>query len=62
MTKAFLHGRTEAIRTVRPESVEFTKLFFSDAPLQQKVNALRKACEKHVHITKECSKGYGQDR
>lgn len=25
MTKAFLHGRTEAIRTVQPESVNFTK-------------------------------------
>lgn len=26
MTKAFLHGRTEAIRTVQPESVEFVKV------------------------------------
>ena len=26
MTKAFLHGRTEAIRTVQPESVDFTKV------------------------------------
>lgn len=26
MTKAFLHGRTEAIRTVRPESVSFVKV------------------------------------
>ena len=26
MTKAFLHGRTESIRTVQPESVEFTKV------------------------------------
>ena len=25
MTKAFLHGRTEAIRTVQPESVNFVK-------------------------------------
>jgi carnitine O-acetyltransferase len=25
MTKAFLHGRTEAIRTVQPESVAFVK-------------------------------------
>jgi len=28
MTKAFLHGRTEAIRSVQPESVEFTKVKF----------------------------------
>lgn len=26
MTKAFLHGRTEAIRSVQPESVDFTKV------------------------------------
>lgn len=26
MTKAFLHGRTEAIRTVQPESVKFVKV------------------------------------
>jgi carnitine O-acetyltransferase len=26
------------------------------------VAALRKACERHVALTKECSKGLGQDR
>jgi Choline/Carnitine o-acyltransferase len=26
MTKSFLHGRTEAIRSVQLESVEFTKV------------------------------------
>lgn len=26
MTKAFLHGRTEAIRTVQPESLDFVKV------------------------------------
>lgn len=26
MTKSFLHGRTEAIRTVQPHSVEFVKV------------------------------------
>ena len=30
MTKSFLHGRTEAIRTVQKESVDFIKVgFFS---------------------------------
>ncbi|KAG6916912.1 hypothetical protein DXG01_004745 [Tephrocybe rancida] len=62
MTKAFLHGRTEAIRTVQPESVNFTKTFYSDATPAQKVQALRKACERHTKLTKECSQGYGQDR
>lgn len=26
MTKAYLHGRTEAIRTVQPESFNFVKV------------------------------------
>ncbi|KAJ7500408.1 acyltransferase ChoActase/COT/CPT [Mycena galericulata] len=62
MTKAFLHGRTEAIRSIQPESVEFTKTFYSDAAPAMKIAALRKACERHVALTKECSKGLGQDR
>ncbi|KAG6889150.1 hypothetical protein C0995_003326 [Termitomyces sp. Mi166 len=63
MTKSFLHGRTEAIRTVQPESVNFIKTFYdSEATASQKVAALRKACDRHVKLTKECSQGYGQDR
>ncbi|KII91956.1 hypothetical protein PLICRDRAFT_38814 [Plicaturopsis crispa FD-325 SS-3] len=62
MTKAFMHGRTEAIRSVQPQSVQFTKTFFSEASTEQKVAALRKACERHVQLTKECSQGKGQDR
>ena len=79
MTKAFLHGRTEAIRTVQPESVAFVKVslivhllhpslacrqtFCSDsATPAQKVKALRDACKRHVDLTRECSKGLGQDR
>ncbi|KAF7294546.1 Carn-acyltransf domain-containing protein [Mycena indigotica] len=62
MTKAFLHGRTEAIRSIQPESVAFTKTFYSDGSPSEKIAALRKACERHVTLTKECSKGLGQDR
>ncbi|KAA1478333.1 carnitine acetyl transferase [Dentipellis sp. KUC8613] len=62
MTKAFLHGRTEAIRTVQPPSVEFVKTFFSEAQPSAKIKALRKACEHHVKLTKECVQGQGQDR
>jgi len=62
MTKAFLHGRTEAIRTVQPESVTFVKTFFSDSSAGEKSNALRKACQRHVQLTKECGQGLGQDR
>ncbi|CED83472.1 Carnitine O-acyltransferase CPT2/YAT1 [Phaffia rhodozyma] len=62
MTKAFLHGRTEAIRTVQPASVAFTKAFCSGASTQDKISKLREACKKHTELTKECSKGLGQDR
>ncbi|KIM28229.1 hypothetical protein M408DRAFT_329582 [Serendipita vermifera MAFF 305830] len=62
MTKAFLHGRTEAIRTVQTPSVTFTKTFFSEASVDQKIDALRKACTHHVKLTRECSSGQGQDR
>ncbi|KAL4915123.1 Choline/Carnitine o-acyltransferase-domain-containing protein [Aspergillus aurantiobrunneus] len=62
MTKAFLHGRTEAIRTVTNESLDFLRTFWADNPAEDKVNSLRKATEKHTATTKECSKGQGQDR
>ncbi|KAL7421318.1 carnitine O-acetyltransferase yat1 [Cryptotrichosporon argae] len=63
MTKAYLHGRTEAIRTVQPESVKFVKTFCSEtATAGEKVAALRDACKRHTALTKECSAGMGQDR
>lgn len=62
MTKMYLHGRTEAIRTASPESVNFVQTFWADNPAEQKVEALKRACQKHVNITKECAKGQGCDR
>lgn len=62
MTKVYLHGRTEAIRPVTNECVDFIKTFWGDNPAEQKVDALRKAAAKHTAITKVCSQGQGQDR
>ena len=62
MTKIYLHGRTEAIRSVTPESVNFVKTFWAENPAQQKIDALKKATQKHTAMTKECSKAQGQDR
>ncbi|KAL1871580.1 hypothetical protein VTK73DRAFT_2009 [Phialemonium thermophilum] len=62
MTKAYLHGRTEAIRTVSDESVHFVQTFWADNPAEEKVEALRKACQRHVSTTKDCAKGEGCDR
>ncbi|KAI1210643.1 choline/Carnitine O-acyltransferase [Annulohypoxylon truncatum] len=62
MTKTFLHGRTEAVRTVSEESVNFVQTFWADNPAEVKADALRRACQQHVNVTKECSKGRGCDR
>jgi carnitine O-acetyltransferase len=62
MTKFFLHGRTEAIRSVSDESVNFVQTFWADNPAEQKVEALKHACEKHVNRTRECAKAEGCDR
>jgi len=51
MTKAFLHGRTEAIRTVQPESIHFVKvcLALPKAPcLSHKLHGLLKCAVSHV--------------
>ena len=62
MTKMYLHGRTEAIRTVTEESVNFVQTFWADNPAEQKVEALRKACQRHVTSTRDCAKAQGCDR
>jgi carnitine O-acetyltransferase len=62
MTKLFLHGRTEAIRTVTPECVNFVQKFWGDNPPGEKAEALKKATEKHTAITKQCAQGQGHDR
>lgn len=62
MTKVFLHGRTEAVRTVTPETVDFVRTFWGENPAERKIDALRTATQKHTTMTKDCSKGQGQDR
>jgi carnitine O-acetyltransferase len=62
MTKAFYHGRTEAIRSVTEESVDFVKTFWGENPAAAKVETLRKACQKHTANTKICAKAEGPDR
>ncbi|RCH87003.1 hypothetical protein CU098_005344 [Rhizopus stolonifer] len=63
MTKAFLHGRTEAIRSVSDASVQFVKTYYSKtASSHEKLESLRAALKYHTKLTKECSLGLGQDR
>jgi carnitine O-acetyltransferase len=62
MTKTYYHGRTEAIRSVTDESTDFVRTFWGDKPANQKIEALRKACEKHTAITRDSAKAQGHDR
>ena len=62
MTKFYLHGRTEAIRSITPEVSDFVQTFWSENPPEVKVEALKKACRRHTANTKECAKAQGCDR
>lgn len=63
MTKAFFHGRTEAIRTVSQESNLFVRKFFDPAmPNADKLKYLSDACVAHSDQTRRCSAGKGVDR
>ncbi|KAI9363304.1 acyltransferase ChoActase/COT/CPT [Pilaira anomala] len=63
MTKTFLHGRTEAIRSVSDDSVKFVKEFYNkNVSNHDKLESLRAALKNHTRLTRECSMGLGQDR
>lgn len=62
MTKVYLHGRTEAVRSVTDESVNFVQTFWGDNPVEKKLEALKAACQKHVANTRTCAKAEGCDR
>ncbi|WFD26500.1 carnitine O-acetyltransferase [Malassezia nana] len=63
MTKAFLRGRTETIRTAQPSTAKFVKTWSnSGSSAQAKLDALREACASHVRISKESAAGQGFDR
>ena len=62
MTKFYLHGRTEAIRPVTEASVNFVQTFWADNPIETKIEALKKACQAHVTLTRDCAKAQGCDR
>ncbi len=63
MTRQFLHGRTEAVRSVSEESVIFTRVMRDpSATDSEKAVAIRAAAEKHVSRMKESKAGKGVER
>ena len=61
-TRRFAYGRTEAMRSVTPESVELIRTFTEQDSDQVKYAALKKAIAAHVSRQKDCQQGYGVDR
>lgn len=63
MTKAYQHGRTEAIRTCQPWTADFVQTF-GDGSVDRdvKLEKLRRACDAHAKLSKECAQGQGHDR
>eukprot|EP00536_Pseudo-nitzschia_multiseries_P018632 jgi/Psemu1/248858/estExt_Genewise1.C_28100001 len=63
LTKAFYHGRTEAMRPATMEAKELCEIFCnpSSSP-HEKIAALRRATQAHSQLVKECARGKGVDR
>ena len=61
-TRRFHYGRTEAMRSVTPESMELIRAFIDDDSGEAKYTALKNAVSAHVSRQKDCQQGYGVDR
>ncbi len=63
VTRRFLHGRTETLRSVTEETVEFVKKMTGDASTAELTSAaLKKATQAHVARMKTCMAGMGVER
>ncbi len=63
MTRRFLHGRTEAMRSVSSESLAFVKAAASEElSSREKSDALLDAVKKHNERIKACQAGQGVER
>ncbi|KAI0243884.1 Carnitine O-acetyltransferase mitochondrial [Massospora cicadina] len=62
-TRAFLHGRTEAVRSCSVESTDFVKKFDDpEVTKPEKLKAFQSAIAAHLAYMKKASRGQGVDR
>ena len=61
-TRSFRYGRTEAMRSVTPESVELGRILSTSATEEEKSAALKAAVSAHTSRQRACQQGYGVDR
>lgn len=63
LTKAFYHGRTEAMRSATPQAKALCETFCNKkATPEEKLQALRVATIEHSRLVKDAARGYGVDR
>lgn len=64
MTRLYLNGRTETVRSCTQESRDFVHSMCKDAdvPREEKIRLLNEAADKHTNLYKDAMNGKGIDR
>nr|XP_034320165.1 carnitine O-palmitoyltransferase 1, liver isoform-like isoform X2 [Crassostrea gigas] len=63
MTRLYLQGRTETVRSLSNDSVAFVKAFLDKSvPKATTINLLRRACNRHQDAYRDAMSGQGIDR
>ena len=63
MTRLYLQGRTETVRSLTVEAKEFVLAMVDDTvPPEEKYKLLHKAADLHAKMYKDCMNGKGIDR
>lgn len=62
MTRLFREGRTETVRSCSVESSNWVKAMVNDAPNDEKIALLKKACDYHQQQYRDAMTGKGVDR
>ena len=62
-TRQYLHGRTDVVRTTTTAAAAWARTFSDgDSSDPEKIEALRRATEAHVALSKDCTKGLSHHR
>lgn len=63
LMRQYLHGRTDVARTTTPEAAAFARIFSDErASTSEKIEAMHRAADAHVAISKDCAKGLSHHR
>lgn len=63
LMRQYLHGRTDVARTTTAEAAAFARIFSDEkASTSEKVEAMHRAADAHVVLSKDCAKGLSHHR